>query len=159
MVHSMWDPRILDLFVIQPGVRIENPSSRKIRAAVFLQRRLLLQRKSSKLYDHTHSPQFKLELINSIQASFRSDELVVDALQAYSEATKEKPVHVIWGTIKDVKSPETRGLLSDTSAGRQPVSVRFIEDAGHLVVQKPEEVATIILDLLEGKSATDMPKL
>ncbi|KAL0565216.1 hypothetical protein V5O48_016810 [Marasmius crinis-equi] len=107
-VHSMWDPRVLDLFV----------------------------------------------------ASFRSDELVVDSLQAYTETTRERPVHVIWGTINDVKSPETRDLLSDESAGRKPTSVRFIEDAGHLVVQQqPDSVADVILDILRGYSADDMPKL
>ncbi|KAK1218844.1 hypothetical protein PQX77_018460 [Marasmius sp. AFHP31] len=139
MVHSMWDPRILDLFV-EYGLRT-HPAAK-------------------------YAPPFSFNGVTTAStkaleaASFRSDELVVDALQAYSEATKEKPVHVIWGTINDVKSPETRDLLSDTSAGRQPVSVRFVEDAGHLVVQqKPEEVASNILDILEGKPAADMPKL
>ncbi|KAL0061035.1 hypothetical protein AAF712_012156 [Marasmius tenuissimus] len=91
MVHSMWDPRILDLFV-EYGLRAHP--------------------------DAKYAPPFSFTGVTTAStnvpeaASFRSDELAVDALQAYSEATREKPVHVVWGTISDAKSPETRDLLS-----------------------------------------------
>ncbi|KAG7095594.1 hypothetical protein E1B28_006324 [Marasmius oreades] len=151
MVHSMWDPRVLDLFV-EYGLRT-HPAAK---------------------YD----PPFSFNGVTTAStkaleaASFRSDELVVDSLQAYTETTRERAVHIIWGTINDVKSPETRDLLSDESSGRSPASVRFVEDAGHLasciidydndshqvpsaqsqvVQQKPEAVADIILDIIQNK--------
>ncbi|KAF5375299.1 hypothetical protein D9757_009665 [Collybiopsis confluens] len=97
---------------------------------------------------------------NGVTTASTNDELVVDSLTAYAEVTQRKPVHVIWGTINDVKSPETRDLLSDTSAGRKPASVRFVENAGHLVVQQqPEAVAEKILDVILGKPAEVISKL
>ncbi|KAF5375300.1 hypothetical protein D9757_009666 [Collybiopsis confluens] len=138
-VHSMWDTRVLDLF-IEYGLRTHHAAK----------------------YD----PPFTFNGVTTAStkemeaASYRSDELVVDSLTAYAEVTQRKPVHVIWGTINDVKSPETRDLLSDTSAGRKPASVRFVENAGHLVVQQqPEAVAEKILDVLLGKPAEVISKL
>jgi pimeloyl-ACP methyl ester carboxylesterase len=133
-LYAMWDPRILDLYVAH-GLRTHSGAKFK--------------------------PPFGFRGVATAltreheAASFRSDELVVDGLEAYTILTQQMPIHVIWGTYNDIATPALQDLLSDRSAGRTPASVRSLEDCGHLAVQqKPEAVADAIYDIIYADPLT-----
>ncbi|KAJ3928375.1 MAG: alpha/beta-hydrolase [Lentinula lateritia] len=133
-LYGTWDPRVLDLY-IRYGLR-------EHRAAKYKQ-----------------PFQFKgvTTALTKEQeaATYRSDELVVDALEAYSAATRKMPVYLIWGTENNVATPELQELLADKEAGRFPRSISYVENAGHLVVQQqPDSLAELVLSILHKSVAT-----
>ncbi|KAH7879247.1 uncharacterized protein C8R40DRAFT_1066357 [Lentinula edodes] len=133
-LYGRWEPRVLDLY-IKYGLR-------EHRAAKYKQ-----------------PFQFKgvTTALTKEQeaATYRSDELVVDALEAYSAATRKMPVYLIWGTENNVATPELQELLADKEAGRFPRSISYVENAGHLVVQQqPDSLAELVLSILHKGVAT-----
>ncbi|KII93753.1 hypothetical protein PLICRDRAFT_403847 [Plicaturopsis crispa FD-325 SS-3] len=131
-VYSSWDPRILDLYV-RYGLR-RHPAAKY--AAPFA-------------FNGVTTSLTKVQEA----ASYRSDHLVVDAMEAYTKLSREIPIHLVWGTIHDVGNPALQAILSDRSAGRTPASVSYIEGAGHLAVQmKPEAVADVIFKILKSNT-------
>ncbi|KAF9472069.1 alpha/beta-hydrolase [Pholiota conissans] len=129
-VHSMWDPKVLDLF-IKYGLRTH--SAAKYKAPFAFAGVTTCASKAQEA------------------ACYRSEHLVVDAMNAYTLRTQELPVHIIFGKIHDVGPAELQDILSDKSACRYPASVSYIEGAGHLAVQqRPESVASCISSILVG---------
>ncbi|KAJ3503701.1 hypothetical protein NLJ89_g8315 [Agrocybe chaxingu] len=127
-VHAAWDARVLDLYV-KHGLKTHHAAK----------------------YALPFSFNGVTTCVTKDQeaACYRSDHLVVDAMEAYTHMTQEVPVHVIFGSVHDVGNPELQALLSDKKAGRRPASISYIEGAGHLVVQQqPEAVAEVINGLL-----------
>ncbi|RDB15645.1 Abhydrolase domain-containing protein mpaH [Hypsizygus marmoreus] len=127
-VHQTWDPRELDLYV-KYALRIHPAKA--------------------------YAPPFSFNGVTTCltkeqeAASYRSEHLVVDAMEAYTATTREIPVHLVFGTIHDVGTPGLQQILSDKTAGRTPASVTYVEGAGHLAVQqKPEDVAEAIFAIM-----------
>jgi len=61
------------------------------------------------------------------------------------------PVHVIWGFIDDIISPQVKAAFTDSHTGRMPASVRRVQGAGHLIVQMaPEGLASAIFLAITG---------
>lgn len=58
----------------------------------------------------TNVPMIEYRSNTIFQATIRSEHLVVDAMEAYTIATREIPVHLIWGTIYDVAYVHECGL-------------------------------------------------
>ncbi|KAJ3804623.1 alpha/beta-hydrolase [Lentinula aff. lateritia] len=127
-LYATWDPQVLDLY-IRHGLRPHSASR--------------------------YIPPFQFNGVTTAltkeqeAATYRSDELVVDALEAYSILTRNMPVHLIWGRNNNVATPELQELLADKTAGRFPRSISYVENAGHLAVQQqPFSVAQLVLEIL-----------
>lgn len=132
-VYDQWDPRVLDLYVAH-GLR-KHPAAK---------------------YPYPYNFNgVTTSLSRAHEAgSYRSEQLVVDAMDAYTETCKDIPIHLIWGTIHDVGTPNLHALLEDKTAGRVPASVTYVQGAGHLCVQqKPDDVAQSICDVLFSQAA------
>ncbi|KAF8154566.1 alpha/beta-hydrolase [Crassisporium funariophilum] len=79
-------------------------------------------------------------------ATYRSDELIGQPLDACNIAAREVPVHLIWGDVSDVLPSHVKHYISEKSGA---ASVEFIKGAGHLILQqKPELIAHKIHDRL-----------
>ncbi|KAF8148394.1 alpha/beta-hydrolase [Crassisporium funariophilum] len=127
-VHSSWDPRVLELY-LKHGLRT-HPAEKYMPPFAFNGVTTCLSKDQE-------------------AACYRSEHLVVDAMEAYTAMTKEIPVHLVFGTVHDVGNPELQAILVDSNEGRTPVSVSYIEGAGHLAVQQqPEAVADVIGGIL-----------
>ncbi|KAF9254421.1 hypothetical protein L218DRAFT_968158 [Marasmius fiardii PR-910] len=156
-VYSRWDPRVLDIFIQEHGLRTHPTASLKPPFS-FNGVTFSAPKEIEIVGLRSGISWFGLKLmklcLSGMKAAFQDDGMVVAGFQAYSETTRRKPVHLVWGTLKDVQSPG-RSYLSDRSAGRTPASVRYVQDAGHLVVQqKPEGVACAILDIIQEEMGT-----
>ncbi|KAJ3833484.1 alpha/beta-hydrolase [Lentinula raphanica] len=127
-LYAAWDSRVLDLY-INHGLR---------------------QHSAAK-----YNPPFQFKGVTTAltkeqeAATYRSEELVSDALEAYTAASRKMPIHLIWGKDNDVATPALQELLADTKAGRFPQSVSYVENAGHLVVQqRPDALAQLVYSIL-----------
>ncbi|KAF8998966.1 Alpha/Beta hydrolase protein [Cyathus striatus] len=74
-------------------------------------------------------------------------------LQPFYRLCAEIPVHLIWSDRDEVMLADARTLLSKPSpeTGSSPASVRYVRDAGHMLVQqKPELIAGYIHEILSS---------
>ncbi|KAJ6604984.1 Alpha/beta hydrolase fold-1 [Mycena sp. CBHHK59/15] len=131
-VYAFWDPRVFELFM-EYGL-IDHPASKHPAPYTFPGVVTALSR------DH-HA------------RCYMSDKLYNEGLEAYGQLTRKIPVHLVWGAIHELADVDLKNFMSNLAAGRTPVSVSEIEDAGHMVVQqKPDECGDVILAVLLTES-------
>ncbi|KAF8880536.1 alpha/beta-hydrolase [Infundibulicybe gibba] len=129
-IYRQWDPRVLALYV-KHGL-VPHPAS---------------------ALPEFHDFKAVVTAITKQQeiACFRSPGVREDGMKAYELTIRDTPVHLIWGAIDEMISSEIKEAISRPRMGASPASVRYIPNAGHLVVQQqPEAISKQIYEVISS---------